>query len=97
MPVMRTQRNNRGEPASIVLHDIGFYCRGGQTRHRDVRGALTLYALIHHDYERGRDITAFFGQRPPITPRPSRAQLSKTNEKDATNHPERTLMPTDPA
>ena len=38
MPVMRTQMNNRGEPASIVLHDVEFCCRDGQTRRSDVRG-----------------------------------------------------------
>ena len=38
MPVIRTQMNNSSEPASIVLHDIEFKCRDGQTRRRDVRG-----------------------------------------------------------
>ncbi len=38
MPVMRTQRNNRGEPASIVLHDTEFRCSDGQIRRSDVRG-----------------------------------------------------------
>ncbi len=38
MPVMRTQRNNRGEPASIVLHDTEFKCSDGQIRRSDVRG-----------------------------------------------------------
>ena len=38
MPVMRTQMNNRSEPASIVLHDREFKCSDGQTRRSDVRG-----------------------------------------------------------
>ena len=37
----------------------------------------TIKALIHHYYENGDDITEFFGQRPPITPRPPRAKPPK--------------------
>ena len=31
----------------------------------------TINALIRHHYENGGNITEFFGQRPPITPRPA--------------------------
>lgn len=41
----------------------------------------TIKALIHHYYENGGDITEFFGQRPPITPRPPRAKPPKGRRK----------------
>ena len=54
VPVMRTPLNNRSEPASIVLHDVEFCCRDGQTRHRDVRclhGTPTLDFVDGAGYE----------------------------------------------
>ena len=41
----------------------------------------TIKALIPHHYEHRGDVTEFFGQGPPITPRPPRAKRPKGRRK----------------